>query len=1266
MEVDGHTGDADFDHGRRNMRQAVLSSVLLREVMESSGSEREDSDPDDPDVEEPTRKRGQHVQESTRPKKRARAANGVSSEKEKGGAKRKRQLPAVAENPDVDEDLIEVLKHKGKVVRQAAAKWVERYEANPDVALEELLKALFQACGVKSDLNTLTWTEVDIDDAVRELVDIAKQDGLEDYLGSKHRDFRNFKDNLVTFWDSLVRECQDGALFDQKLMDKSMDYIIALSCTPPRIFRRVATLLGCQLVTSLVGVAKRLGESRETAQRQLNAEKKKRKDGPRVESLNKTLSETHEKITTVEEMMRKIFTGLFMHRYRDVDADIRMACITAIGSWISAYPSLFLQDLYLKYIGWTLNDKNAAVRRSSVVALQELYAVDDNIPSLGLFTERFSARMIELADDIDVNVAVSAIGLLKQLLRHQLLEDDELGPLYEFLIDESPQIRHAVGDLVYDHLIAPASGGSKSENLQSQLERLLQILREFSGDPILCDYVIDALWDKCKAMKDWKCMTTMLLEDRQSDELTDRDATNLVRVLSASVKKAVNEKIVPSSDHRKVTLTKAQKDLIEVSQKDMTVAMIKSLSKLLRKYLADQAKVAALVEIICHMKLELYSLQRKEQSFAAALQLIKDAFVKHGDNQTLKACVKSLAFAASQSHADLQDSAQTILKQTVDDLSSKLKSAIGQAGETEDDYSLTVNLRRMYQMQLTIQVTNESLFADMFGLLDDFSNLEDEVVRLIFLNMYLHITWSLSAVDPHNPDESAVASLIASRSRLTEHLNAFMESALDSWEQGIPRNALTCTICLILSDVWSLFSEAKLAPTKLRALGFCPSEDVLELFWRLCEHRLAYTDDAEEEVTEGPYAELLDEKDMIMTAAAKLVAHDMVSKEFLGPKILSHYAQHGKIISETVKQLLTRVKQNMSVDDLSDFYLNAMKLAYRRHMDEVSGSDEDLTQSPSFAACKELAGRLSSSFLGMARAKYRPSIVEIVKGGINYAFRGAPKQLSFLQGGVIQFALKLPATDIRDILADIEPRVRGVDTDQDPSGWRPYFTFVDLLREKSAKHEAPAGVKENAARSRRRIAKKGVRGKKLFEAQETSSGEDEIEEVPSESDNDHEEVEEEEDDDTPLYIVRQHVKPSRSHVNPRPNLTRPPALDATREVSSPSADNIEVEEHDIDAGEASPAVPMFDVAATEEQLPSKRANWGQSHSMGEQRPRMNASWRPAPLNLVQDDYFSKASSKDNSPSNSSDVARTKRIRSKLHNVPISPEEPESAGGFSEF
>lgn len=81
--------------------------------------------------------------------------------------------------------------------------------------------------------------------------------------------------------------------------------------TPPRVYRQVASLVGLQLVTSFIGAAKILGAQRQTTQRQLTAEKKKNSE--HVESLNKRLSETHEKITMIEEMMRKIFTGYYFY-----------------------------------------------------------------------------------------------------------------------------------------------------------------------------------------------------------------------------------------------------------------------------------------------------------------------------------------------------------------------------------------------------------------------------------------------------------------------------------------------------------------------------------------------------------------------------------------------------------------------------------------------------------------------------------------------------------------------------------------------------------------------------------------------------------------------------------------------------------------------------------------------------------------------------------------------------------------------------------------
>lgn len=51
----------------------------------------------------------------------------------------------------------------------------------------------------------------------------------------------------------------------------------------------------------------------------------------------------------------------------------------------------------------------------------------------------------------------------------------------------------------------------------------------------------------------------MLLEDNPSTELDDADATSLIRLLFASVRKAVGERIVPAADNRNPHQTKAQK-----------------------------------------------------------------------------------------------------------------------------------------------------------------------------------------------------------------------------------------------------------------------------------------------------------------------------------------------------------------------------------------------------------------------------------------------------------------------------------------------------------------------------------------------------------------------------------------------------------------------------------------------------------------------------------------------------------------------------------
>ena len=68
------------------------------------------------------------------------------------------------------------------------------------------------------------------------------------------------------------------------------------------------------------------------------------------------------------------------------------------------------------------------------------------------------------------------------------------------------------------------------------------------------------------------------------------------------------------------------------------------------------------------------------QNFTTVLNLIKEAFFKHGDENILKTCIKVLLFAAHESQGDLQDSANRVIKEIADDLLVKLRSSISQAG----------------------------------------------------------------------------------------------------------------------------------------------------------------------------------------------------------------------------------------------------------------------------------------------------------------------------------------------------------------------------------------------------------------------------------------------------------------------------------------------------------------------------------------------------------------------------------------------------------
>ncbi|EEF30242.1 stromal antigen, putative [Ricinus communis] len=435
--------------------------------------------------------------------------------------------------------------------------------------------------------------------------------------------------------------------------------------------------------------------------------------------------------------------------------------------------------------------------------------------------------------------------------------------------------------------------------------------------------------------------------------------------------------------------------------------------------MADKAKIPSFVEIIVHMNLELYSLKRQEQNFKNVLQLMKGSFFKHGEKEALRSCVKAILFCSTESQGELKDFAGNKLKNLEDELIAKLKSAMKEA-VGGDEYFLLVNLKRLYELQLSKVVPIESIFEDIVKVIHNFRNVDDDVVSFLLLNMYLHVAWSLqSIVNSETISEAQLSSLLSKCNILFEELEYFLRTPSEETKVNKYSNLLACR--------------------------------------ELCEQQLNISDETDDEDTNKEYIEKTN-RDAVMIAATKLTASDTVSKESLAPGIISHFVMHGTSVAEIVKHLLTIIKKKD--DDISNIFLEALKRAHQWHLEELSKSDGGSVIRKSFQDCKDLADRLSGTFMGAAWNKHRADILKIIKEGIEYAFKNAPKQLSFLESAMLHFVSKLPTPAVLEILKDVQSRTKNVNTDEDPNGWRPYFTFVDNLREKYAKNEGLPDEKE--------------------------------------------------------------------------------------------------------------------------------------------------------------------------------------------------------------
>uniref|UniRef100_A0A8C5E7R7 Cohesin subunit SA n=1 Tax=Gouania willdenowi TaxID=441366 RepID=A0A8C5E7R7_GOUWI len=429
--------------------------------------------------------------------------------------------------------------------------WIEAYVEDRDSSLLDLISFFIQCSGCKGKLlcvsslylSHIQKTEIGF------MVEELDEDTAEYPLVQAGPYGRWFHSEFCDFLSILVAQCQHNIIFDSYLMNTIIVLLSELSNSFIRAFRHTCTLAAVKLILSLLCWNTR---------------------GDLLVFLLISFK-LQEKRAEVESMMNVIIKAVFLKRYRDVLPEIRSICMEELGLWMKLYSSLFLNDSYLKYIGWMMSDKVPDVRLKCVFGLQVLYKDPLLLPKMDLFTSRFKERLISMTLDKDNDVALQTMKLLVLIskMSEDLLAPEDYKQLLQFVYSSQRPLAASAGELAVAQGSDAQQDTNEEERHRLQSFAKLKALLHFFQESELHQHVVflvDSLWD-CGAslLKDWPTLTSALLLDSSSNTSKEinheAEQALLVEILVASVRQAAEGPVLAGRTGAKRVMSAKEKKM---------------------------------------------------------------------------------------------------------------------------------------------------------------------------------------------------------------------------------------------------------------------------------------------------------------------------------------------------------------------------------------------------------------------------------------------------------------------------------------------------------------------------------------------------------------------------------------------------------------------------------------------------------------------------------------------------------------------------------
>ncbi|RFN45979.1 cohesin complex subunit sa-1/2 [Fusarium flagelliforme] len=570
----------------------------------------------------------------------------------------------------------------GDSSRSVAEEWLNKYNGDGVAAFTDLVNCILQCAGCDQLI-----TEDDVRDAeniagrLADLQSVYQEQEITDYpLISRTKQSRSFRDVLISFFENLIVDMhQNELMYRDEFLIENLHAWLAIQSALVKVADDLDFRLGYT------------GKAR-NSKAKLNAGQQR--------DMEKNIS--NRKVCT--EAIQSFFDTVFVHRYRDVDPRIRTECVEALGNWIIALPSIFLEPGYLRYLGWMLSDTHAPTRLEVLKHLAKVFRKDAD--KLGHFIDRFRPRLVEMAcKDADVSVRVAAIGVIDVLRDQDMLEGEEVDAIGKLIFDNELRIRKAVvgffvactkdaiGEKVKSlgdsDVMEEIPSGKKASldapraewvDLKCLAETLAiydnQIEEEQSNQVLGLDAAVDlleaavpetrislasqVLYEKVDEIKQWTLLAGYLLFDHTTSSKARSKGNNpelafkkavapssaeeaiLLDVLSSAVKSSLTHPSEHDRSRKKHQTSKDSED-VSISPEETATELVTVIPQLLSKFGAEPDTAAIVLRLAHFPDIEVFKqLRQNTNKYEKLLDEIVTQFNRHDDKRVLSEAAAAL------------------------------------------------------------------------------------------------------------------------------------------------------------------------------------------------------------------------------------------------------------------------------------------------------------------------------------------------------------------------------------------------------------------------------------------------------------------------------------------------------------------------------------------------------------------------------------------------------------------------------------------------